>query len=277
MKEEKLYQSTSKSLQRQSSKLIDHLLANKEEYEKDADLITLIPSIIEAQPNQQTIKMLLWLLESKNVQIRLAAAQSLLNLFEYTHFAVDDDALDDQMLSEVDFYKQNLRWIESIKSPESTTLSSATLSKEKLLHALHTDLADSMEVVIVFLSSRYGTKNMDIARQGLVSKDPEVIATSLEFIDNLLKSNKKAEMMKLVEFKLSEKEKPLDALGYKPLSLKESLLGIAKTRSLHNQIACLEFILHHPKIVTRKELDFLESSPHQEINQLLDKIAMNQD
>ena len=217
------------------------------------DVKPFIPKVIESFKSRESLKVLVRLLRSKDFVIRLEAAKSLNMLkIQNPSISIDQRQLTRVLLKEGVFYRNTINAIATLQhttdavekakelSDQSTEL---LIAREHLIDILLLQLDESLECVFKLLSLKYNQADVDTAYYGLKSDSKDTRVNAVEFLDNLLKSKLKKNILPLIEHHVLEHSTDTPALlRSKIKSEKHILLGLLKNRGTFVKLAVLNVI-----------------------------------
>lgn len=217
------------------------------------DVKPYIPKVIESFKSRDSVKILFRLLSSKDFIIRLEAAKSLNKLkSESPHITVDQGLLTKIILKESSYYRNTINAIAIVTKLVSEADISETqtdyetellIARESLLEILHKQQDQSLECVFKLLSLKYDQVDIDTAYFGLKSDVRDTKINAVEFLDNLLKSRLKTEILPLIEYHIIDNNQVgLSSFDLTSLTEKQALLMLLKNRGSKMKLAVLNVI-----------------------------------
>ena len=212
-----------------------------------------IPKVIESFKSRESLKILVRLLHSKDFVIRLEAAKSLNTLkINNPSISIDQRQLSKILMKEGVFYRNTINAIASLQKSAMKLENEAELSdedtelliaREHLLDVLLSQLNESLECIFKLLSLKYNQVDIDTAYYGLKSDVKDTRVNAVEFLDNLLKSKLKANILPLIEYHILENVDYGNAFIKTTLKTeKATLLLLLKNRGMVVKLAVLNII-----------------------------------
>tara|TARA_A100000171_G_C2137219_1_gene151274 strand:+ start:1250 stop:4090 length:2841 start_codon:yes stop_codon:yes gene_type:complete len=212
-----------------------------------------IPELIQSFKTRDSIKVLLRFLQSKDFIIRTEAAKSLNILkLENVSLPVEQRLVTRILLRESVFYRNTLHAISTLKfhleNAETETLEDdaeieSIIARENLVDVLMEQLDQSLNCIFNLLSLKYDQADIDTAYFGLKSDKQDVQVNAIEFLDNLLKSKLKSNILPLIEYHVLEnKGYAASSFEAKVKSEKEILIMLLRNRGTRMKLAVLNVI-----------------------------------
>lgn len=212
-----------------------------------------IPELIQSFKSRDSVKVLMRFLQSKDFVIRTEAAKSLNTLkLENVSLSVDQRMLTRILLKESTFYRNTLNAIITFKGfvdssdvddLESDDQIESVIARENLIDLLMDQLEQSLDCIFKLLSLKYDQVDIDTAYFGLKSEKQDIRVNAIEFLDNLLKSKLKSNILPLIEYHVLESD------GHSPSSFephvipeKEILTMLLRNRGTRMKLAVLNVI-----------------------------------
>jgi len=237
-----------------------------------------IPELIQSFKSRDSVKVLMRLLQSKDFVIRTEAAKSLNTLkLENVSLPVDQRLLTKILLKESTFYRNTLTAIVSIKglieNSETDTLDNdaqieSIIARENLLDLLLEQLDQSLDCIFKLFSLKYDQADIDTAYFGLKSEKQDVRINAIEFLDNLLKSKLKSNILPLIEYHVLDnsgysvssfeaREKPEQdiltlLLRNRGTRMKLAVLNVIKFSGDEAYLPIIKPLLKHPNLVVQR-------------------------
>ena len=210
LKEKKYRKVTINALKNYGSEITKTLIKLDLNEDLKDDEKRYIPKIIQSFRTQSAVNMLARLLKSKDVIIRLEASKSLLKL------KVKDEKLffnkrifKKIIVKESKYAKRTLDIIASIQHllKETETAENQKdgsieiqIARESLIDVLEDQLDTSLKCIFKLLSLVYEEADINVSYSGLLSEVKEARINALEFLDNLLQSHLKSNVLPLIEY-----------------------------------------------------------------------------
>lgn len=190
------------------------LLRREAEKQLKGNVKKYIPRVIEKFRTQPSVRILIKLLKSKDVQIRLSVSKSLnklrgkapkLNFFPKNIYKI--------ILKYCDEYKEVLQMREVIQHDFDSEkydglpqddLTELNLAREALLDVLNEQLAQRLETIFKLLGVFYSKNDMSIAYAGIKSSVSDTKQNAIEFLDNILSPQLKISLLSIIETDIVE-------------------------------------------------------------------------
>ncbi|OAB76090.1 Npt1/Npt2 family nucleotide transporter [Cochleicola gelatinilyticus] len=236
-----------------------------------------IPRVIESFGTKDSVRVLMRLLRSKDFIIRSEAAKSLSLIKEKnSNLPVDQRQLTRILLKETNYYKNSLSAIATIKKAENESSlhpledtdieTELQIARENILQILNYQLDQSLECIFKLLSLKYDQADIDVAYFGLKSDVKETKINAVEFLDNVLKSRLKNNMLPLIEYHIIE----TNEYGVSPLELSEMsetkcMLLLLKNRGVNTKLAVINLILQKKDRTFTKQLRVLSKHKNKKV------------
>ncbi|WP_241489675.1 Npt1/Npt2 family nucleotide transporter [Lacinutrix algicola] len=174
-----------------------------------------LPKVISAFNSQNSVKILLRLLKSKDVVIRLESAKALLKLRQKNQSLFYNKRIFKRViLREGRYYKNTIDAISSIQSainqsllePENDSDTEVFIARQSLIDVLNEQIDTSLKCIFKLLSLVYDEADINVTYSGLFSDVKEARVNALEFLDNLLNSQLKSKIFPLIEHTVIEND-----------------------------------------------------------------------
>lgn len=215
-----------------------------------------VPKIIESFKSNDSIRILVRLLSSKDFIIRLEASKSLNEIKRKTSgLNLDNRMLTKRILKETKNYRDTINAIANIKRVVDTTVISENedndaatellISRESLLELLYVQINQSLDCIFNLLSLKYNQTDIQTSYYGLKSDVRETKINALEFLDNLLHSRLKSRMLPLIEYHIIDNYE-YKMTSFRIVNMKERtvLLKLLKNRGARLKQAVLNVMNH---------------------------------
>lgn len=192
-----------------------------------------IPKLIESFQSKQSIKVLMRLLRSKDIITRLEAAKSLMTLKSKNEslqinkrriktFIIRECRYANDTLDAIASFKQILViYPDDLKAENSD--SQLDVARQSIIYILEEQLEQSFECIFKLLSLMYDESDINVSYSGLMSEVKEAKINAIEFLDNLLQSQIRAEILPIVEYYTVERD-DLESTPLSPKILPENKL-----------------------------------------------------
>ncbi|WP_432412903.1 NTP/NDP exchange transporter [Rasiella sp. SM2506] len=212
-----------------------------------------IPELIQSFKTRDSVKVLMRFLQSKDFVIRTEAAKSLNTLkLENVSLAVDQRMLTRILLRESVFYRNTLHAIITLKGFIDTSQTDSldtdaeiesSIARENLVDLLLEQLNQSLDCIFKLFSLKYDQADIDTAYFGLKSEKQDVRINAIEFLDNLLKSRLKSNILPLIEYHVLENNGyAVSSFEAKVKPEKEILTMLLRNRGTRMKLAVLNVI-----------------------------------
>ncbi|MDO1500441.1 Npt1/Npt2 family nucleotide transporter [Winogradskyella maritima] len=192
-----------------------------------------IPKLIESFHSKQSIKVLMRLLRSKDVIIRLEASKSLMKLkSKYESLQINKRRIKTLIIRECKYANDTIDAIASFKQilviyPDDLKSENATseldVARQSVVYILEEQLEQSFECVFKLLSLMYDEADINVSYSGIMSDVQEAKINALEFLDNLLQSQIRTEILPIVEYYTVDRD-DLESAPLSPKILPENKL-----------------------------------------------------
>tara|TARA_Y100000815_G_scaffold270845_1_gene296296 strand:+ start:159 stop:2930 length:2772 start_codon:yes stop_codon:yes gene_type:complete len=212
------------------------LLQREAEKQLKGNVKKYIPRVIEKFKTQPSVRVLIKLLNSKDIQIRHAAAKSLnkvkgkapkLNYFPKAIYRI--------ILQYCNEYREVLQMREVIQHDFVSSkydglpqddLTELNLAREALLDVLNEQLSQRLETIFLLLGVYYSRKDMSIAYGGINSPVHDTRQNAIEFLDNILSPQLRSSLLSIIETDIVEEHHRADneLLNPSSVSFNDALL-----------------------------------------------------
>ena len=181
-----------------------------------SDIKRFLPRVIQSYKTQTAVRVLMRLLKSKDIIIRFEAAKALNKLkSKNENLNFNKRILRNSIIKECRYAKDTLDVIASINETMHNSqfvLNSSEHFETKVLtvrqgiiSVLEEQLEMSLKSTFKLLSLMYNEADIKVSYSGLVSDAKEARINALEFLDNLLQSQIKTQVLPLVEYYIVDK------------------------------------------------------------------------
>ncbi|WP_378188084.1 Npt1/Npt2 family nucleotide transporter [Aquimarina sp. W85] len=179
-----------------------------------------IPQVVQSFKTRSSIKVLLRLLNSKDILIRLEATKSLNRLQQDPNrLRLDQNKITRFILKESKYYKNTIRAIATLQNAVSSnnvsndydTFTEQNIAREHLIEILQVQLNQGLQCIFKLLSLKYDHADIEVAYFGLMSEQREAKVNAVEFLDNLLHAKLKNAMLSLIEYHIIESNEYLNS------------------------------------------------------------------
>lgn len=221
------------------------------------DVKRFLPRVIQSYNTQTAVKVLMLLLNSKDVIIRFEASKALHKLKSKNQkLNFNSRVLRKEIIKECKYAKETLNIMASIhdiinasQQLESTVSYNNNLSNEilkarqSIIHVLEEQLDMSIKSVFKLLGLLYNEADIQVSYSGLVSDAKEARIYALEFLDNLLQSQIKAQLLPIVEYYVVDKSNDNESgIRFKMYSEKRYITRLLKKRGRRMKLEVLNLI-----------------------------------
>lgn len=212
-----------------------------------------LPRVIKSFKTQKSVFVLFSLLQSKDVQIRLETANSLLKLKRKgLSLNFDTNNLKRKILLECRYYKRTLDAVATFTSllDKSKTMSltddvatQTRIARESILNVLTEQLDYSFKCIFKLLGLLYKESDIGMAYSGLLSDVKDARLNALEFLDNLLQNKIRTSVLPLIEHTINmDANSKSTLIDIKILTEKQSLHKMTKNRGKRIKLEVLNLI-----------------------------------
>jgi len=217
------------------------------EYEDDIYVI----QIIEKFASQKAINALIKLTENTEHNIKIEAIEALKRLkWKHPNLVIKDRFIVDKILDECNLYQNTLSVIHSqiviqykkkVQIPESQEENEA---RKKLIQLLEMRLDRQLERIFRFLGIKYPPSDVDPILSTILKGKEEQRIHAIEFLDNILDSELKKELMPVAESILVEitSEETVKKLNLKVFSENECYMELLNRKDAKLKLAVLSLI-----------------------------------
>lgn len=191
--------------------LIDMLASYLENPETEPAIRRNIPRVLASMGVQKSVEVLLRHLDQPNSDIRDAVLKGLTRLrVKFPHLKFDESRVSRQIGAECENYLENLAMQQALAAPEAPVQQSGqpqegTESRQKLEKTLGRQLEQNLERIFRLLILLYPSEDIYSAYLGIQKTGaPEVQASALEFLENLLEPGLKRTLIPILETVIRE-------------------------------------------------------------------------
>ncbi|RIA10177.1 AAA family ATP:ADP antiporter [Flavobacteriaceae bacterium MAR_2010_72] len=207
--------------------------------------------IIEKFASQKAINTLIKLTGDTEHVIKVEAIEALKRLkWNHSHLKIKDRFIVDKILDECHLYQNTLSVIHSqiviqykkkAQSPESQEENEA---RKRLIQLLESRLDRQLERIFRFLGIKYPPNDVDSILPTILKGKEEQRIHAIEFLDNILDSQLKKELIPVAESILVEtiSEEKIKTLNLKVLSETECYTELLKRKDIKLKLAVLHLI-----------------------------------
>lgn len=241
-----------------------------------------IPKVIQSFNTQNSVKILVQLLNSNDVTIRFEAANSLLKLKEGNeNLFFNKRIFRLEILRESDYYKETVDTIFSIQNdiksasqlPKNNNYNKVFITRQRLIDILEEQLELSLSCIFKLLSIVYNESDIKVSYSGLLSDDNDAKMNALEFLDNVLKNQLKTRVLPLVEHAAMEKHNSdSSVLKVKVLPERLYISRLLKKRDKRIKLELLYLIKQLDDISYMSLLSPLKDNSNKEIKHLANEV-----
>ena len=243
IKEEKYKDEVIEALQGYGESIVDLLYKKNEDEVFNDEVRGSIPKIINEFKTKKSIIVLLNLLKNKDVLVRLNAAESLEGFKTSSHkIHIRAERLKNVFFDECEYFKNTIINIQSLVNVQKTETNKEVKDNRKnLIKHLKIQLDDSLKTIFNILSIKYTESDMDIAFLGLKNDTKKSRINTLEFLNNMLQSDLKKELIPLLEYQFLDHEERKIEINDIPEN--ECLLSMLNNRGVVSKIKVLILLI----------------------------------
>nr|WP_256259802.1 MFS transporter [Winogradskyella luteola] len=169
-----------------------------------------LPMLIKSFNNQSSVKILMRFLKSRDVNIRLEATRALIKLKSKNEsLNFNKRRLKKEIIKECRYGKETLdalasmRHIIALNSIDTNSdddRNEISIARKSIVEVLDEQLITSLKSIFNLLSLLYDEADIKVSYSGLMSDVKEAQINALEFLDNLLQSQIKTQILPLIEY-----------------------------------------------------------------------------
>jgi len=205
----KTYRKTAKKALKQYGSNITTTILKLESNDNLSNTAKLhIPSLIGSFNTQKSVKILLRLLKSKDIIIRFKASKALNKLKSQNEaLNINRRRLKKIVISECKYGKDTLTALASLRSYNNSNPKNDSdreielaIARNSIISVLEEQLNMSLKTVFKILELLYDEADIKVSYSGLKSDVKEAQINAMEFLDNLLQSQIKTQILPLVEY-----------------------------------------------------------------------------
>lgn len=199
-----------KALKNYSSEIAKTILKLEQDDKLDNAAKRHLPRLVKSFNKQSSVKILMRFLRSKDVTIRYEATKALLKLkSKNDSLYFNKRRLKKEIVRECKYGKETLDALESMReiislnNDESHTedqKNEINIARESIVAVLEEQLVTSLKSIFKLLSLLYDEADIKVSYSGLMSDVKEAQDNALEFLDNLLQSQLKTQILPLIEY-----------------------------------------------------------------------------
>ena len=191
------------ALQRFGPTISQFLLELDEDEQFENQIRKYFPKVIASIRSKDSLKLLMRLGMSSDPYVRFEAAKTMVDLhLKNVGVKLDKKRIIKAVLKECEFYMERLTITKTLsKSFQEMNLKNTELhiQKEKLIGLLKQEMDYSMNIIFEVLSLVLNEDDMEIAYFGLKDESETVKTNAVEFLDNLIFKDLKANLIPLLE------------------------------------------------------------------------------
>ncbi|QXP59169.1 Npt1/Npt2 family nucleotide transporter [Olleya sp. HaHaR_3_96] len=215
---------------------------------EDAAYVILV---IEKFKSQKAINTLILLTNDTEHAVKIEAIEALKRLkWKYPHLKIKDRFIVDKILDECQLYQNTLAVIHTQIVLQYKKKSGASESKDEtearngLIHLLEQRLDRQLQRIFRFLGIKYPPTDVDPIFNTMIHGQEEQRLHAIEFLDNILNSQLKKELIPVAESMLldSNSEEKIKKLNLKVLSELECYNELLKRKDIKLKFAVLYLI-----------------------------------
>ena len=216
-----------------------------------------IPNIVASFDSQTSVKILLRLLKSKDVVIRYESAEALNKLkLKNTSLYLNKGRLKSAIILESNYCKTTLNAIASLnRIIENSKVDNCNdhaieiaISRKAIVNLLEKQMDLSIRSIFKILELLYDEADINVSYNGIRSEVKEARINALEFLDNLLKTQLKQQVLPVIEYySIANNQHQYTGLKINYFSEEEILKMLAEQRSnpMKLEILYLIQLLHN--------------------------------
>ena len=208
-----------------------------------------IPKVIESFKTQNSVKVLMRLMKSRDVIIRLEAAHSLNKLkHKNEKLFFNSRALKKLVFRESKYYKNtliaisSLSKVEKIETSEGNIDEAVVIARQNINDILEDQLYASLKCTFELLSLLYDATDIQVSYSGILSDSHETRVNAIEFLDNLLQNQSKRRILPLLEYTVMTDSDQHTVLPLKKFSESASLSLLVRTRGKRIKLEILSLV-----------------------------------
>ena len=188
---------------------------DKKEDLKD-DVKRFLPRVVQSYNTQSAVNVLMRLLKSKDIVIRFETSKALNKLKSKNEkLNFNKRRIKKEITKECKYAKDTLDVIASIQDVLSTSENQSNIdndsqtevfiARQSIIVVLEEQLEMSLKCIFKLLTLMYDEADIEVSYSGLISDVKEARVNALEFLDNLLQSQLKTDILPLVEYYIVDK------------------------------------------------------------------------
>ena len=247
------------------------------------DVKRFLPRVIESNNTQSAVKVLMRLLKSKDIVIRFEAAKSLNKLkSKNENLNFNKRIFRNEIVRECRFSKDTLDIMASIQdiikaselesSEKSGSTSEILSARQSIIGVLEDQLEMSLKCIFKLLSLVYAEADIKVSYSGLVSDVKEARVNALEFLDNLLQSQLKTQVLPLVEYYIIDRSNLNDTdIKLKLYSENDYITMLLKKRGKRIKLELLNLISNLNDKSYLSQINLLRKHQNKDVKVLADK------
>jgi AAA family ATP:ADP antiporter len=208
--ENKQYRKTAiKALKNYSSGIANTILQLEQNDELNNTAKRYLPLLVQSFNNQNSVKILMRFLKSKDVIIRYESTKALIALkSKNENLFYNKRRLKKEIIRECRYGKESLEAIASMRHIANSNfdkvlsvdqINEISIARNSIINVLDEQLQTSLKTVFKLLSLLYDEADIKVSYSGIISDVKEAKHNALEFLDNLLQSQIKAQIFPLIE------------------------------------------------------------------------------
>ncbi|WP_218841873.1 NTP/NDP exchange transporter [Winogradskyella ursingii] len=206
----KIYRKAAKkALKNYGSNITNTIIKLEQNEELTNDSKRHIPSLIGSFKTQKSVKILLRFLKSKDIIIRYESARALNKLKSKNEsISISKRRLKKEVIRECKYGKETLTALASLRAlnnavgydqPSDKEIE-LSIARKSIISVLEEQLDMSLKTVFQVLGLLYDEADIKVSYSGLISDVKEAQVNAMEFLDNLLQSQIKIQILPLIEY-----------------------------------------------------------------------------
>ena len=243
-----------KALKNYSTSLTKTIIDLEESDELNNAAKRYLPLLIRSFNNQRSVKVLMGFLKSKDVNTRFEATKALIKLKtnnDTLYFS--KRRLKKEIVRECRYGRESLDALASMRAIVNSEIDKGFPENQKndilsarnsIIAVLDEQLHTSLKSIFKLLSLLYDETDIKVSYSGLISDVKEAQVNALEFLDNLLQSQIKTQILPIIEYYSVDEDKPLTKTSLELTILSEQVLlrNLLKKRSKRMKLEVLQLI-----------------------------------
>ena len=289
LQEKKYRKSAIKALKNYGKSILDTIVKIEKREELPNDIKKYIPKLIRSFNAQQSVKILTRFLKSKDIVIRFEASKALIKLKSKNEsLYLNKRRLKKEIIRECRYGKVTLDALASLRevmdneNSEDNTEDKKTevnIARTSIIEILEEQLQVSLQCIFKLLSLLYDEADINVTYSGLISDVKEARINALEFLDNLLQSQIKNQVLPLIEYYSIDDKRQAEAndlqINIQPET--KILNKLAKNRGKRLKLEIIYLIELLKNRAHRKTITYLAKQRNIEVRQKAISVLMDLD